>query len=195
MGRVRARAGAHASRATHHTHHTAPEPASETASGCVDIDTGTHHTHHTPTGAATTLDTDTTSNALRASARVSRVGRPSVTNDAWRRPGAAVYFAHLAPRITTLSSQPATFRERAEKHAQNLMMGLCLLFISNTLITVRDIDKGMSAIGPRIDALEVQVALAYRESDARRDLAAIRGQIDLLSGRLAALEASQRVPH
>lgn len=89
-----------------------------------------------------------------------------------------------------LSDEPTSLKGRAERYAQNLMMALCLVFISNTLITVRDIDKGMSAVAPRIDTLEVQVALAYREADARRDLAAIRGEVAILSARLAALESA-----
>lgn len=88
-----------------------------------------------------------------------------------------------------MSDKSTSLRERAERHAQNLMMALCLVFISNTLITVRDIDKGMSAAAPRLDALEVQMSLAYREADARRDLAAIRGEMAVLTARVAALEA------
>ena len=89
-----------------------------------------------------------------------------------------------------MSDEPTSLKGRAERYAQNLMMALCLVFISNTLITVRDIDKGMSAVAPRIDTLEVQVALAYREADARRDLAAIRGEVAILWARLAALESA-----
>lgn len=79
-----------------------------------------------------------------------------------------------------------------ERRYQSVMLSLCaggMLWILQTLVSL---SSDIAGIKPRIDALDVQLSLMYRASDARRDAADMAARMTLSERRIERIEAKLR---
>ena len=75
-----------------------------------------------------------------------------------------------------------------ERRYQSIMLSVCaggMLWILQTLVSL---STDIASIKPRIDALDVQLSLMYRASDARRDIADITARMTVTKRRIERLE-------
>ncbi len=75
-----------------------------------------------------------------------------------------------------------------ERRYQSIMLSVCaggMLWILQTLVSL---STDIASIKPRIDALDVQLSLMYRASDARRDIADITARMTVTERRIERLE-------
>ena len=82
-----------------------------------------------------------------------------------------------------------------ERRYQSVMLSVCaagMLWILQTLVSL---SADIAGIKPRIDALDVQLSLMYRASDARRDAADMAARMALSERRIERIEAKLREPH
>lgn len=81
-----------------------------------------------------------------------------------------------------------------ERRYQSVMLSVCaagMLWILQTLVSL---SADIAGIKPRIDALDVQLSLMYRASDARRDAADMAARMTLSERRIERIEAALREP-
>lgn len=91
-----------------------------------------------------------------------------------------------------MTAAPATavLPSRTERWVQNLMLAVIAAMCGWVLNTLGDVSEGVANLRPRMEQMEVQLALTYRASDARRDNADTSARISALESRIARLERS-----
>lgn len=85
-------------------------------------------------------------------------------------------------------------RVQRERRYQSVMLSVCaagMLWILQTLVSL---SSDIAGIKPRIDALDVQLSLMYRASDARRDIADISARLSASERRIERIEVRMREP-
>ena len=79
-------------------------------------------------------------------------------------------------------------RVQRERRYQSVLLTMCSAGMIWLLQTILSISSDIARIQPRIDALDVQMSLMYRASDARRDNDGIAARMGGLETRVERLE-------
>ena len=77
---------------------------------------------------------------------------------------------------------------RAERWMQNILLALSVALIGHVLTTLTDVSQGIADLRPRMEQMEINLALTYRASDARRDAAETSARLSALETRVHRLE-------
>ncbi len=92
-------------------------------------------------------------------------------------------------------TQDQNIKVQRERRYQSVMLSVCaagMLWILQTLVSL---SSDIAGIKPRIDALDVQLSLMYRASDARRDIADVSARLGASERRIERIEARLREAH
>lgn len=114
-----------------------------------------------------------------------------------RQPDLMAARVRLGDRTTSSGSmtQDQNIKVQRERRYQSVMLSVCaagMLWILQTLVSL---SSDIAGIKPRIDALDVQLSLMYRASDARRDIADVSARLGASERRIERIEARLREAH
>jgi uncharacterized protein YoxC len=76
-----------------------------------------------------------------------------------------------------------------ERRFQSAMLTIAVAGVIWVVQTLANVDKGMAAILPRINTIEVQISGMYRATDARRDVADMTARIGTTEQRVERIES------
>lgn len=79
-------------------------------------------------------------------------------------------------------------RIQLERRYQTVMLTACSVLVGWVLQTMLSLSTDIAAIKPRVDAIDVQLSLMYRASDARRDNSDMAARIGGLEARIERVE-------
>ena len=79
-------------------------------------------------------------------------------------------------------------RVQRERRYQSVMLTACITLVVWMLQTMLALSNNIAAIKPRVDAIDVQLSLMYRASDARRDNSDIAARMTSLESRIDRVE-------